>query len=66
MFEFQYLKQFHQGLLPDNGASYFLTKLEGRLGYYLALTGHKIKGEHIRFWSFQETYKFGSYFLFQY
>lgn len=32
------------GLFPDVGGSYFLPRLGGRLGYYLALTGNRLKG----------------------
>ena len=32
------------GLLPDVGGSYFLPRLPGSLGAYLALTGTQIKG----------------------
>lgn len=32
------------GLFPDVGASYFLPRLEGKLGLYLGLTGIKLKG----------------------
>lgn len=32
------------GLFPDVGGSYFLPKLCGKLGLYLALTGHRLKG----------------------
>lgn len=32
------------GLFPDVGGSYFLPRLSGRLGYFLALTGHRLKG----------------------
>lgn len=32
------------GLFPDVGGSYFLPRLGGRLGMYLALTGHRLKG----------------------
>lgn len=32
------------GLFPDVGGSYFLPRLEGKLGVYLALTGHRLKG----------------------
>lgn len=32
------------GLFPDVGGSYFLSRLEGRLGWYLALTGVRLKG----------------------
>jgi enoyl-CoA hydratase/carnithine racemase len=32
------------GLFPDVGASYFLSRLAGRLGWYLALTGIQIRG----------------------
>lgn len=32
------------GLFPDIGASYFLPRLPGRLGYYLGLTGARLQG----------------------
>ncbi|XP_018047193.1 PREDICTED: 3-hydroxyisobutyryl-CoA hydrolase, mitochondrial-like isoform X1 [Atta colombica] len=32
------------GLFPDVGATYFLSRLKGRLGLYLGLTGHRLKG----------------------
>lgn len=32
------------GLIPDVGGSYFLPRLEGKLGTFLALTGHRLKG----------------------
>ncbi|XP_071452083.1 3-hydroxyisobutyryl-CoA hydrolase, mitochondrial-like [Hetaerina americana] len=32
------------GLFPDVGGSYFLPRLGGKLGLYLALTGHRLKG----------------------
>lgn len=31
------------GLFPDVGATYFLSRLKGRLGIYLGLTGHRLK-----------------------
>lgn len=36
---------FLSGFLPDVGASYFLPRLRGKLGYYLGLTGSSLKGE---------------------
>ena len=33
------------GLFPDVGASYFLPRLPGQLGLYLALTGARLKGQ---------------------
>ena len=33
------------GLFPDVGGSRFLTKLPGKLGTYLGLTGTQLKGE---------------------
>lgn len=32
------------GLFPDVGGSYFLSRLKGKLGVYLGLTGHRLKG----------------------
>lgn len=34
----------YAGLFPDIGASYFLPRLQGKLGYYLGLTGLTLKG----------------------
>lgn len=35
------------GLFPDVGGSYFLSRLEGKLGLYLALTGQRLKGKDV-------------------
>lgn len=35
------------GLFPDVGGSYFLPRLEGKLGLYLGLTGQRLKGEDV-------------------
>lgn len=35
------------GFFPDVGGSYFLPRLQGSLGMYLGLTGHKLKGQHV-------------------
>ncbi|XP_047349610.1 3-hydroxyisobutyryl-CoA hydrolase, mitochondrial isoform X1 [Vespa velutina] len=32
------------GLFPDVGTSYFLSRLKGKLGLYLGLTGHRLQG----------------------
>lgn len=32
------------GLAPDVGGGYFLPRLQGQLGMFLALTGHRLKG----------------------
>jgi 3-hydroxyisobutyryl-CoA hydrolase len=32
------------GFFPDVGATHFLPRLNGHLGMYLALTGHRLKG----------------------
>jgi 3-hydroxyisobutyryl-CoA hydrolase len=33
------------GLFPDVGGSFFLSRLDGELGTFLGLTGHRLKGE---------------------
>lgn len=33
------------GLVPDVGGTFFLPRLQGKLGYYLGLTGHRLKGD---------------------
>lgn len=35
------------GLFPDVGGSYFLPRLKGKLGWYLALTGYRLKGAEL-------------------
>jgi enoyl-CoA hydratase/carnithine racemase len=35
------------GLFPDVGGSFFLPRLQGALGMYLALTGARLKGEEV-------------------
>lgn len=35
------------GLFPDVGGSYFLPRLKGKLGWYLALTGCRLKGADV-------------------
>ncbi|XP_026461730.1 3-hydroxyisobutyryl-CoA hydrolase, mitochondrial-like [Ctenocephalides felis] len=35
------------GLFPDVGGSYFLPRLQGKLGLYLGLTGHRLKGSDV-------------------
>lgn len=35
------------GLFPDVGGSYFLPRLSGKLGLYLALTGARLKGKDV-------------------
>ncbi|XP_018047151.1 PREDICTED: 3-hydroxyisobutyryl-CoA hydrolase, mitochondrial-like [Atta colombica] len=34
------------GFFPDAGATYFLSRLKGKLGIYLGLTGHKLQGSY--------------------
>lgn len=34
------------GLFPSSGATFFLPKLDGQIGTYLALTGSRIEGAH--------------------
>lgn len=35
------------GLFPDVGGSHFLPRLSGNLGYYLGLTGYRLKGKDV-------------------
>ena len=35
------------GYAPDVGANYFLNRLDGELGAYLALTGETLKGRSV-------------------
>lgn len=35
------------GLFPDVGCGFFLPRLKGKLGVYLALTGHRLKGRDV-------------------
>ncbi|NWR70685.1 HIBCH protein, partial [Centropus unirufus] len=35
------------GLFPDVGGGYFLPRLPGKVGYYLALTGFRLKGRDV-------------------
>ncbi|XP_043290182.1 3-hydroxyisobutyryl-CoA hydrolase, mitochondrial isoform X2 [Venturia canescens] len=35
------------GLCPDVGATYFLPRLQGKLGLYLGLTGYRLKGTDV-------------------
>lgn len=35
------------GLFPDIGASYFLPRLQGKLGYLISLTGTKLTGRDV-------------------
>lgn len=35
------------GLFPDVGGSYFLPRLQGKLGLYLGLTGHRLRGADV-------------------
>ncbi|XP_003217467.1 3-hydroxyisobutyryl-CoA hydrolase, mitochondrial [Anolis carolinensis] len=36
------------GLFPDVGGGYFLPRLSGKLGFYLALTGFRLKGRDVQ------------------
>ena len=35
------------GLFPDVGGSFFLSRLKGNLGMFLALTGYRLKGADV-------------------
>ncbi|NXI41371.1 HIBCH protein, partial [Galbula dea] len=44
----KYLNRFsHECLFPDVGGGYFLPRLSGKIGYYLALTGFRLKGRDV-------------------
>lgn len=36
------------GLFPDVGGGYFLPRLQGQLGLFLALTGFRLKGRDVQ------------------
>lgn len=36
------------GLFPDVGGGYFLPRLRGKLGLFLALTGFRLKGRDVQ------------------
>lgn len=44
------------GLFPDVGGSYFLSRLKGKLGIYLALSGYRLKGVDNLFCGFATHY----------
>lgn len=39
---------FLAGLFPDVGGGYFLPRLQGKLGLFLALTGFRLKGRDVQ------------------
>lgn len=39
---------FSAGLFPDVGGGYFLPRLRGKLGLFLALTGFRLKGRDVQ------------------
>jgi 3-hydroxyisobutyryl-CoA hydrolase len=46
------------GLFPDVGASYFLSRMPGKLGLFLGMTGFRLKGNHICLLFHAESYTF--------
>ena len=56
------------GLFPDVGGGYFLPRLGGKLGVYLALTGFRLKGRDVHkagvATHFVQSNKVGSVLLF--
>ncbi len=42
-----HLNETGLGYIPDSGSSYFLSRLEGELGTYLALTGNPLYAEDL-------------------
>ncbi|XP_077010569.1 3-hydroxyisobutyryl-CoA hydrolase, mitochondrial isoform X5 [Tamandua tetradactyla] len=47
-FREEYLLNNAIGLFPDVGGGYFLPRLKGKLGYFLALTGFRLKGRDVQ------------------
>lgn len=43
-----YVIVFLAGLFPDVGGGYFLPRLQGKLGLFLALTGFRLKGRDVQ------------------
>ncbi|EDW59070.2 3-hydroxyisobutyryl-CoA hydrolase, mitochondrial isoform X1 [Drosophila virilis] len=48
------------GLFPDVGGSYFLPRLQGKLGLYLGLTGHRLRGADVYYAGIATHYCEGS------
>ncbi|XP_031223275.1 3-hydroxyisobutyryl-CoA hydrolase, mitochondrial isoform X4 [Mastomys coucha] len=46
-FREEYILNNAIGLFPDVGGGYFLPRLQGKLGYFLALTGFRLKGRDV-------------------
>lgn len=43
-----YVLLFLAGLFPDVGGGYFLPRLQGKLGLFLALTGFRLRGRDVQ------------------
>lgn len=44
-----FLNETGLGYIPDSGSSYFLSRLSGELGTYLALTGNPLFAEDLMY-----------------
>lgn len=42
------MKSMFSGLFPDVGGSYFLPRLGGQLGTFLALSGYRLTGKDVQ------------------
>ena len=59
-----YLNETSLGYIPDSGASFFLSRMKGELGTYLALTGAPLFAEDLVYFLYYFIEKFLFYLSF--